>query len=303
MLAIIALLLGVSSSSSSSSDGSNGKTSINAQVFCDNWCSVYFNGELVFDDTSRRRTVDTFSIDKVSKTGTRTFGVILKDNPYSTLEGIWQYESPTFLAGQTDADGNPIIRQYCLGDGGFRAIFTDSKCGNEVVVSNDQWKCETIASGPRDIEACFPNWSTDSTDQGSIEASITKGGDGDKFDLYDPCIRSSDASFAPDLDNCDCAQDYNPNYVDFADKWYLPGFDDSSWVPATEYPESDALPKQGRAASQTLDECTIGDATQSAYCDTTNFPLSSWGSSEFIWSDAIELDNVVLCRYEYESTC
>ena len=77
------------------------------------------------------------------------------------------------------------------------------------------------------------------------------------------------------------------------------GFDDSAWVAATVYTESDALPKQGRTATQTLDECTIGNSTRSSYCDTTNFPASSWGTSEFIWSDKIELDNVVLCRYEY----
>ena len=85
------------------------------------------------------------------------------------------------------------------------------------MVSNSEWKCETIVSGPRDIEACFPNWSTDSTAAGSIAETITIGGDQDQYQLYDPCIRSSDANFAPDLDNCDCVQDYNPDYVDFAE--------------------------------------------------------------------------------------
>ena len=88
-------------------------------------------------------------------------------------------------------------------------------------------------------------------------------------------------------------------YIFINSKWFLPGFDDSAWVQATEYSEADALPKQGRSATQTLNECTIGNATQSSYCDTDNFPPSSWGSSMFIWSDKIELDNVVLCRYEY----
>ena len=252
MTAIFTLLLGLSFANVGKSHARNNgggtpktndgckSTSIDAQVFCgmfliflvkhciqtykylddnstDNFCSVYFNGELVFDDTSRSRTVDTFPIDDVPKSGTRTFGVILKDNPYSTGEGIWQFESPTFLDGQTDDNGFPIQRQYCLGDGGFRAIFNDTTCGNEIVVSNSEWKCETIVSGPRDIESCFPNWNNDSTADTNISTTITIGGDQDQYQLYDPCIRSSNATFGPNFNNCDCTQDYNPDYVDFAE--------------------------------------------------------------------------------------
>lgn len=240
------------------------------------------------EDTWAERTVDEFDILNVKKKRKRTFAVMLNDNPYDKDAGIWQTEPPAFLEGQTDADGNQIVRQYCLGDGGFRAIFTDEHCKEEVVVTSDEWKCETIVIGPRDINACFPHWQTDST-------PITYGGPGDILTLFDPCIRSSDASFAPDFNHCDCRQDFNEDYVNWADEWFLPGFDDSSWVPATTYTEQEAVPKGGRRSTQLFTEC---ESYQ--YCA---YPSASWGDSQFIWSKEIELDNVVVCRYEYEPKC
>ena len=128
---------------------------IEVQSFCDNFCKLYFNGLEILDQTASRQ-VASFSIE-APRDGTRTFAAILFDNPYDENSGIWRFGAPAYRRNLT------LDNLWCLGDGAFRAIFTDDECG-EVVGTSGEWKCEAVRTGPLDPELCFENgFATDPT--------------------------------------------------------------------------------------------------------------------------------------------
>ena len=110
---------------------SSDTSTIDAQIMCDNYCQIYYNGELVYDQTLSRR-VFTTSFD-TERSGIRTFAAVLFDNPYDVNSGIWQFGASAYLKNDT------LNNLWCLGDGGFRALFTDSTCGETIGTGGD-WK-------------------------------------------------------------------------------------------------------------------------------------------------------------------
>ena len=272
-------------SSSSSSSSKSTSSTIKVQAYCDNYCKIYYNGLEVFNDDVRSRSVNEFEFpSQVKKGGKRTFAAWLADGGFDADYGISIYTSSSFL---TTDDGESLDNLFCLGDGGFRAVFIDDECG-ETIVTNNDWKCEPVRSGPLDVESCFENgFTTDPTYQNPTERGDPLNGG---VRLYDPCIENpGDVSI---LDSCSelVISDYDQD-------WVSVGYNDTNWEYATVYTEDEAVPKGGRPGSADLNE----DCTDTAwYCE---YDQDSWQNSKFIWSDEITLDNVVLCRYEYESSC
>jgi hypothetical protein len=241
-------------------------TTISAQVFCDNYCKIYYNGNLVFEDNDAGRTVNEFTFSS-SKKGIRTFAIWAADNPWTNY-GIWRFTNQAFL------QGTGYTHLLCLGDGGFRAIFKDNKCKNEIVVTNENWKCDYVTKGPLDITECVDNWNT-------LVTNPTYGGTNNNLILYDPCVAEAEITNI-------CEVEYKLNYDQ---NWINSYYNDSLWPNALSFNEGDAL-KGGRPAQATLDQCE-----SNWYC---NYNASTWSNSKFIWSEDLELDNIVLCRFEYE---
>lgn len=111
---------------------------------------------------------------------------------------------------------------------------------------------------------------------GGIIAQITDLSTGEVVAATDADWRSLVVQRAPL--NTDCADDPDPDEtcefatVDIPADWTSPGFDDSAWVPATEWTAAEVSPKEG------YDEIT-------------------WDSTaRLIWGTDLEVDNTILLR-------
>lgn len=166
-------------------------------------------------------------------------------------------------------------------------IFKDDEC-EDVIVTNEDFKCMTINRGPSNAEECFEDGFVTNPTYFSFLSKTDD--DGNVFTLEDPCI-ANDGEINTEGISCNCESDI---IQDFDMDWLNNGYNDSNWMDTTVYSESDICPT-GCRRPDTL-ECS----GEPAYCA---YDSDSWGESDFIWGSDVFLDNIVLCRYEYQATC
>lgn len=122
-------LVGLCQIVSGSSSDDDDMTTISGQIFCDNFCKVYFNGQAVFIDEEFPRAVHQFEFE-APKTGTRTFAFWLADSPYDSDNGIRFIQSGPVAEFFLDVNNDGILdfeNYWCLGGGGFRGMYCTIK--------------------------------------------------------------------------------------------------------------------------------------------------------------------------------
>lgn len=107
---------------------------ISADVWADNWFAFYLNDKLVKEDSVSVTTERSFNKESFSFEAKRPFvlNIIAKD----------------FKENDTGLEYIGTRRQQ-MGDGGLIAQFKDSN-GNDVAVTNGDWKCAVIHQAPSD---------------------------------------------------------------------------------------------------------------------------------------------------------
>jgi len=104
-----------------------------AQVWADNWFSLYVNGEKVGEDSVPITTVRSFNAETITFTATYPLTIAMVSKDYAEGKSGLEYIG-------TD-------RQQ-MGDGGFIAQFTDTTTGNVVATTSSAWKGLVIFSAP-----------------------------------------------------------------------------------------------------------------------------------------------------------
>ena len=186
----------------------------NADVWADNWFSLYIDGEMVAEDSVSITTERSFNAESFSFEAERPFVI-----------GLYARD---FKENDTGLEYIGSNRQQ-MGDGGVILQITNA-AGELVVVSDDGWRCLVTHQAPLD-KSC------ESEDN--------------------PVAGSGACSF---------------NEIDVPEGWAAAGYDDSGWVAANLYSESEVSPKMG------YDE------------------IDWHKSAQLIWGSDLETDNSLLCR-------
>jgi hypothetical protein len=104
-----------------------------AQVWADNWFSLYVNGEKVGEDSVPITTVRSFNAETISFTASYplTIAMVSKD----------------YVEGDSGLEYIGTARQQ-MGDGGFIAQITDTTTGDVVATTSSAWKGLVIFRAP-----------------------------------------------------------------------------------------------------------------------------------------------------------
>ncbi len=113
-------------------------SSFRADVWADNWSSMYLGEKLVMEDSTPLTTERSFNAEVFTFEAERPFllNVVMKD--FTANESGLEYIG---------------ARNQQMGDGGYIAQITDVATGDVVAVSNADWKCLVINKAPLD-KAC-----------------------------------------------------------------------------------------------------------------------------------------------------
>jgi hypothetical protein len=111
------------------------KVSFTAEVWADNWFSLYINGELVGEDSVSITTEKSFNSEKISFEASYPFTIAMVTKDFKQNDSGLEYIG-------TD-------RQQ-IGDGGFIAQFTDTSTGKVVATTSSAWKGLVIHQAPLD---------------------------------------------------------------------------------------------------------------------------------------------------------
>ncbi|MFK7989529.1 MAG: PEBP family protein [Sandaracinaceae bacterium] len=111
----------------------SGATTYLAEVWADNWSSMYVDGELVMEDSVSITTERSFNEEVFTFEATPPFqmSVVLKD----------------FIEDDTGLEYIGTGRQQ-MGDGGYIAQITNMSTGALAMVSSADWRCTTIHEAP-----------------------------------------------------------------------------------------------------------------------------------------------------------
>ena len=222
---------------------------ITGTVFCNNWFSLYINGELVATDPLPSAPHNSLNVSfRVPRGKDITFAIDARDlaNDTTGLE----------------------LNNRCVGRGGLRAFFSNG------VVTNSSWVCSTYLYGPVNWRECYAGQMV--RDQ--------------RYQLHPFCFMQNTS-----IEGC-----FTRSYEKPAG-WELPGFDESHWEYAREWPQDYAgwgLPPPG---------CNNNYTIVSPYLDPngTNYTCPQnldWGNAKLIWRNDLDLDNYILCRYTFRSS-
>ncbi len=108
-------------------------TSFTAEVWADNWFSLYINGKLVGEDSVAITTERSFNSERITFTASYPFTIarVTKD----------------FKQNDTGLEYIGTDRQQ-MGDGGFVAQFTDTSTGKVVAITNSSWRGLVVHQAP-----------------------------------------------------------------------------------------------------------------------------------------------------------
>ena len=102
---------------------------ITGTIYADNWFEFYFNGQLMAIDPFQTGPLQAVEVEfQAPIYGPRTYAFHIRD--WATADTGVEPRGNSGIQGPTSPEG-----LTCLGDGGFRAIFSDG------TVSNSKWKC------------------------------------------------------------------------------------------------------------------------------------------------------------------
>lgn len=108
-------------------------TSFTAEVWADNWFSLYINGKLVGEDSVSITTEKSFNSERITFTASYPFMIAMVTKDFKQNDTGLEYIG-------TD-------RQQ-MGDGGFVAQFTDNATGKVVALTNSSWRGLVIHQAP-----------------------------------------------------------------------------------------------------------------------------------------------------------
>jgi len=104
-----------------------------AQVWADNWFSLYVNGEKVGEDSVPITTVRSFNAETITFTASYPLTIALVSKDY--------------VEGDSGLEYIGTARQQ-MGDGGFIAQFTDTTTGKVVATTSSAWKGFVVFRAP-----------------------------------------------------------------------------------------------------------------------------------------------------------
>jgi len=107
-----------------------------AEVWADNWFSLYINGELVGEDSVSINTERSFNSERITFTASYPFTIAMVTKDFKENDTGLEYIG-------TD-------RQQA-GDGGFIAQITDSSTGKVVAYTSSAWRGLVIHQAPLDL--------------------------------------------------------------------------------------------------------------------------------------------------------
>ena len=108
-----------------------------AEVWADNWFSLYVNGELVGEDSVPITTERSFNAETIAFEATYPLTIAIMTKDFKETDSGLEYI------------GEPNQQ---MGDGGFIAQFTDTSTGEIVAVTNGEWRGLVIQTAPLNVE-------------------------------------------------------------------------------------------------------------------------------------------------------
>ena len=112
------------------------QSTFTAEVWADNWFSLYINGKLVGEDSVPITTEKSFNSERITFTASYPFTIamVAKD----------------FKQNDTGLEYIGSDRQQ-MGDGGFVAQFTDTSTGKVVAYTNSSWRGLVVHQAPLNV--------------------------------------------------------------------------------------------------------------------------------------------------------
>ena len=108
-----------------------------AEVWADNWFSLYINGELVGEDSVSITTERSFNAETITFEATYPLTIAMVTKDFKETDSGLEYI------------GEPNQQ---MGDGGFIAQFTDTSTGEIIAVTNGDWRGLVIQNAPLNVE-------------------------------------------------------------------------------------------------------------------------------------------------------
>ena len=108
-----------------------------AEVWADNWFSLYVNGEIVGEDSVPITTERSFNAETITFEATYPLTIAIMTKDFKETDSGLEYI------------GEPNQQ---MGDGGFIAQFTDTLTGEIVAVTNRDWRGLVIQTAPLNVE-------------------------------------------------------------------------------------------------------------------------------------------------------
>jgi hypothetical protein len=127
-------------------------TTFTAEVWADNWFSLYINGVLVGEDSVPITTEKSFNSEKISFTAELPFSIAMVTKDFKQDDSGLEYIGSD--------------RQQ-MGDGGFIAQFTTTQTGEVVAYTNSDWRGLVIHRAPLD-KSCEKSAAPETECQSSI---------------------------------------------------------------------------------------------------------------------------------------
>ena len=108
-----------------------------AEVWADNWFSLYVNGEIVGEDSVPITTERSFNAETIAFEATYPLTIAIMTKDFKETDSGLEYI------------GEPNQQ---MGDGGFIAQFTDTSTGEVIAVTNGEWRGLVIQNAPLNVE-------------------------------------------------------------------------------------------------------------------------------------------------------
>ena len=108
-----------------------------AEVWADNWFSLYVNGEIVGEDSVPITTERSFNAETITFEATYPLTIAIMTKDFKETNSGLEYI------------GEPNQQ---MGDGGFIAQFTDTATGEVIAVTNGEWRGLVIQNAPLNVE-------------------------------------------------------------------------------------------------------------------------------------------------------
>ena len=128
-------------------------TTVNADIWADNWFALYAGDQLIKEDSVRYKTEKSFNSESF------TFSIVLPAKLSVVMKDYMENDTGLEYIGS---------RRQQIGDGGFKAQFSNSKSGDLIAVSNEDWRCITIHQAPTN-KSCERSSSPEDDCQSSIQ--------------------------------------------------------------------------------------------------------------------------------------